>query len=101
MSRAPDFLRNSLIVGAHPDDELLWFTAILGKVDRVVLVFGDDPRDAGIGERRRRLLQEYPRSGVSFSASPKPVSMGARTGEIPNRAPAASGSATGPRRCSC
>ena len=36
MPARPDFLTNSMIIGAHPDDEMLWFNAIVGKVDKVV-----------------------------------------------------------------
>ncbi len=35
----PAFLRNSVIVAAHPDDELLWFGSVLKDVERVILVF--------------------------------------------------------------
>ena len=34
-----DLLTNSVIVAAHPDDELLWFGAILKQVDQVIVVF--------------------------------------------------------------
>ena len=33
MTHKPAFLEDSLIVAAHPDDELLWFTSILKDVD--------------------------------------------------------------------
>ena len=29
MPARPDFLTNSMIIGAHPDDEMLWFNAIV------------------------------------------------------------------------
>ncbi|BDA85205.1 hypothetical protein Sa4125_27470 [Aureimonas sp. SA4125] len=33
------FLERSLIVAAHPDDEMLWFNSIIGKVDHAVIVY--------------------------------------------------------------
>lgn len=32
-------LENSIIIVAHPDDEVLWFSSILGKVDAVVISY--------------------------------------------------------------
>lgn len=61
----PDFLDNSMIVGAHPDDELLWFTSILRQVDEVVIVFSDFWGQPGIGERRRAAIADYPRANVT------------------------------------
>ena len=61
----PTMLRNSLIVAAHPDDELLWFGAILKNVDRVIVVFEDFWPDQAIGPARAKALANYPREGVS------------------------------------
>lgn len=66
MSQRPEFLRNSLIVGAHPDDELLWFTAILRDVDRVITVYEDFWAHPALGDRRRAALADYPREIVSL-----------------------------------
>ena len=56
-----DMLDNSVIVAAHPDDELLWFGAILPQVDRVVTVYEDAWFDPELGEKRRAALARYPR----------------------------------------
>ncbi|MBB3950994.1 PIG-L family deacetylase [Aureimonas jatrophae] len=61
MTAAADrMLTDSLIVGAHPDDEMLWFNAIVGRVDEVVIVYGDYWAQPGLGERRRRAVAELP-----------------------------------------
>jgi LmbE family N-acetylglucosaminyl deacetylase len=45
---------NSALVVAHPDDEVLWFSSILAKVSRIVIVFvGPDHRAAIDGHRYR------------------------------------------------
>lgn len=59
-----DMLRNSIIIAAHPDDELLWFGAILKKVDRVVMVHRDFWPDPGVGRARAAVLEDYPRDNV-------------------------------------
>lgn len=60
-----DFLSNSLIVAAHPDDELLWFGAILKQVDQVIVVFEDFWPDPNMGAARRVALDNFPRDGVT------------------------------------
>jgi len=63
MKRA-GLLENSTIVAAHPDDELLWFGAILEQVDRVTIVFEGFWPDPAIGAARAEALCNYPRHGV-------------------------------------
>lgn len=60
----PEFLENSLIIGAHPDDELLWFTSILKDVDEVIIVYRDFWAKPDIGEKRQAALADYPRKNV-------------------------------------
>ena len=65
MKTAESFLRNSIIIGAHPDDELLWFSSILRDVDEVIIVYSDFWAQPGIGDRRRCAVAAYPRANVS------------------------------------
>lgn len=64
-SVSPDFLTDSVIVAAHPDDEALWFSSILARVGRVILVFRRDWRTPGIGASRSAALAEHPHPNVS------------------------------------
>ncbi|MGE0499370.1 MAG: hypothetical protein AB7I79_08940 [Rhizobiaceae bacterium] len=64
MHDRPHFLHNSLIVGAHADDEMLWFGSIIKDVDRIVIVFRDFWAQPGLGERRDAALGDYPRAGT-------------------------------------
>ena len=68
MTHKPNFLENSLIVAAHPDDELLWFGSILKDVDKVVIVFEDYWPDPEVGDARRKALAEFPHPNVSSLA---------------------------------
>jgi LmbE family N-acetylglucosaminyl deacetylase len=54
-----------VIIGAHPDDELLWFNAIIRDVDAVIVVFRDFWAQPGIGTRRAAALADYPRDNVT------------------------------------
>lgn len=63
--RDDDFLNNSVIVAAHPDDELLWFNSILRDVDEVILVYRDFWAQPGLGAARGKALADYPRGNVT------------------------------------
>ncbi len=60
-----EFLKNSIIVAAHADDELLWFNSILRDVDEAVVVFRDFWAQPDLGARRDAALAEYPHPSVS------------------------------------
>jgi len=66
-----DFLKNSVIIGAHPDDELLWFNSILRDVGEVIIVYTDFWAQPGLGERRRCAIADYPRSNVTCLDMPE------------------------------
>jgi hypothetical protein len=58
-------LENSIIIAAHPDDEILWFSSILDKVDAVVLSYlaiESKPQHT-IG--RKKCLSEHPIKNLS------------------------------------
>lgn len=61
----PAFLRNSVIVAAHPDDELLWFGSVLKDVERVILVFRRFWGDSELGARRRAALDQHPHPRIT------------------------------------
>lgn len=52
----------SILVVAHPDDEVLWFSSVVTHVDAVICVFLADPARLSMAERRRRAMAELPYS---------------------------------------
>ncbi len=58
------FLKNSIIIGAHPDDEVLWFSSIIEAVDQVVIVYENYWPDPSLGSARAEALVNYPRNNV-------------------------------------
>ncbi|MBD9623360.1 hypothetical protein IB279_10435 [Ensifer sp. ENS06] len=66
MADTHDFLKNSVIIGAHPDDELLWFTSILRKVDEVIILYRDIWSEPQMGDARAAAIKAYPRGNVRF-----------------------------------
>ena len=52
--------RRYILVVAHPDDEVLWFSSVVMQADAVICVFLADPARLSMAERRRRALAELP-----------------------------------------
>ena len=42
-------LNNSTVVIAHPDDEIIWMSSIIGKVDKILICFQDEFSSVGFG----------------------------------------------------
>jgi glycosyltransferase involved in cell wall biosynthesis len=61
----PTMLDKAIIVSAHPDDEVLWFSSILDKVDEVVVCFLGNESHPWWTVGRRKSLLEYPRKNIS------------------------------------
>jgi LmbE family N-acetylglucosaminyl deacetylase len=59
-----NLFQKSLIVAAHPDDEVLWFSSILDKVDVVITCFLSSKLHPDWGVKRERSLKEHPRKNI-------------------------------------
>jgi hypothetical protein len=60
-----NILEKSIIVVAHPDDEILWFSSIVDKVDEVLLCFSDCDTSPEWSIGRKKSLSEYPLEDIS------------------------------------
>lgn len=54
-----NLLEKSIIVSAHPDDEILWFSSIVDKVDAVLVCFLGAMSHPEWAEARRQSLSEH------------------------------------------
>jgi GlcNAc-PI de-N-acetylase. len=54
------------LVVAHPDDEALWFSSIVQRVDEVVICFTDIVSRPDWSEGRRRSIASYPIRNATF-----------------------------------
>lgn len=52
------------VVMAHPDDEVLWASSVLGQAGKVILCFGDFPGKPLFSEGRRRAVAQLPLPGL-------------------------------------
>lgn len=58
------FIQNSALVVAHPDDEILWFPSVLEKVGQIIFCYIDCPSNPQCSIGRRQSLAEYPLKNV-------------------------------------
>jgi glycosyltransferase involved in cell wall biosynthesis len=58
-------LEKAIIVSAHPDDEVLWFSSILEKVDDVVVCFLSNESNRWWSVGRRQSLLDHPIKNIS------------------------------------
>lgn len=61
MGQHDELASGSVVVVAHPDDELLWLSSVSREASRIVFCYGASPRAPGRGAARRRLVSSYPR----------------------------------------
>jgi hypothetical protein len=52
-------LNKSILVVAHPDDEILWFSSILDRVGKVVFCYIDNASNPAWGPGRRKAISEF------------------------------------------
>jgi LmbE family N-acetylglucosaminyl deacetylase len=53
-------LDKSVIVVAHPDDEMLWFSSILARVSKIIVCMVDSQRHPELGPARKESMSRYP-----------------------------------------
>ena len=78
-------LSDAAIVVAHPDDEVLWFSSVVGEVGKIVICYGPDPHDAERAARRRKAVQALPLASVIHLDLPEPGRWRGRTLESPEK----------------
>jgi hypothetical protein len=57
--------KKSIIVAAHPDDEILWFSSILNKVDQITICFLDIKSKPEVSIGRKKCIDSYPKKNIS------------------------------------
>lgn len=56
---------NSVLVVAHPDDEILWFSSVVKNVDHIFICFLEIEGDPARSEGRRQALRDFPLKQIS------------------------------------
>ena len=55
---------NSILIAAHPDDEILWFSSLLDAVDEVLISFLECKSQPVWTSGRKKSLSEYPMKNI-------------------------------------
>jgi len=58
-------LEKSIIIAAHPDDEILWFSSIFNMVDEIIFCYSDVKSNPQWTTGRKQSLSEYPMKNFS------------------------------------
>jgi LmbE family N-acetylglucosaminyl deacetylase len=81
--QAPAPFESSLLVVAHPDDEMLWFSSVVERVQTLVFCFEDCDDLPELGPARRRAAEAYPMANVAWLRLPEPCSVHAANWQNP------------------
>jgi hypothetical protein len=65
---------DSVMIVAHPDDDILWLGSVLDKVENIIFCFNDIPRNPAIGSARKKVIAEYPLRNVVSLGITEPLS---------------------------
>ena len=65
---------DSVLIVAHPDDDLLWLSSVIDKVEQVIFCCNEDPAKPGTGLARKKTIAEYPLPNVSMLDIAEPQS---------------------------
>jgi LmbE family N-acetylglucosaminyl deacetylase len=66
---------SALLVVAHPDDEILWFSSVIDRMQTLVFCFEDCDDLPKLGRARRGAAVAYPMSNVTWLRLPEPCSV--------------------------
>lgn len=56
---------DSVLIVAHPDDDILWLSSVIDRVENIIFCFNDYTPSPDIGIARKKTLAEYPLPNVS------------------------------------
>ena len=56
---------NSVLVVAHPDDEILWFSSILNQVNRTIICYPALSSDSDLTKARQEILLQHPIKAIT------------------------------------
>ena len=66
---------SSALVVAHPDDEVPWFSSVVGKVERVIICYEECAELPELADGRRAARQAYPLATATWLRRAEPCSL--------------------------
>ena len=64
-------IKNAILVVAHPDDEVLWFSSLLLKCKKIIVCYGERPNNKNMTKNRKSLIEQYPLDNIEFLFLPE------------------------------
>ncbi|MDA9996698.1 hypothetical protein N9E23_05085 [Candidatus Pelagibacter sp.] len=64
-------IKNAVLVVAHPDDEVLWFSSLLRKCKKIIVCYGETPNNKKITNGRKLSIEQYPLDNIEFLFLPE------------------------------
>lgn len=61
-----DLRKNAVIVAAHPDDEILWFSSVMKQARQVVILYRDFWASPDLGDKRASAIAKLPHDNVTW-----------------------------------
>lgn len=65
---------DSILIVAHPDDDILWLGSVLDKVGNVIFCFNDVPLNPEMGIARKKVIAEYSMPNIASLDITEPLS---------------------------
>ena len=65
MIPSKEMFSRSVLVVSHPDDEILWFSSVVDRVDKMVFCYIDNESNPSWGPGRRKALMAYSNKNIS------------------------------------
>ena len=56
---------DSLLIVAHPDDDILWLGSVVDRVGGIIFCFNEDPGNPALGKARLKTIADYPLDNVA------------------------------------
>lgn len=82
-----DKLKDAVLVVAHPDDEILWFSSIVFRVARVIVCYLEVPGQPEWSRGRKDVIGEFPLLNTSFLGLIESVAFKQANWKDPNLSP--------------
>lgn len=74
---------DSVMIVAHPDDDILWLSSVIDKVEKIVFCFNTYSPVPELGIARKRTIDEYPLRNVSTLDIDEPQSFDKADWNVP------------------
>jgi hypothetical protein len=78
-----EMFTKSILIVSHPDDEILWFSSIVDKVDEIIFCYSDIPSNQKWTIGRKQSLSEYPMKNISCLGIDEPEAFNSNNWQNP------------------